>query len=89
MNQIDPNNAIKDVIMSDGASNVQLGGELLKIHNPDLTDMHGFEHTVSILFSDLKNINLEKTILDHKAIYHIFGSVIFHNPHYIFKLKFY
>ena len=32
-----------------GASNVQLGGKLLKVHYPKLTVMRGVEHTVNIL----------------------------------------
>ena len=33
--------------MFDGASNVQLGSELLKIHYPKIVVMYGAEHTVS------------------------------------------
>ena len=33
--------------MFDGTSNVQLGGELLKIHYPKTSVMRGVEHTVS------------------------------------------
>ena len=47
---IDPHKSIIDVIVFDGASNVQLAGELLKIQYPNITVMRGVEHTVSIYF---------------------------------------
>ena len=47
MKEIDPGKKLIDIIMFDGASNVQLGGKLLKVHYPKLTVMRGVEHTVS------------------------------------------
>ena len=46
MREIDPGKNLTYVIMFDGASNVQLGGKLLKVHYPKLTVMRGVEHTV-------------------------------------------
>ena len=43
---------ITDVVMFDGDSNVQLGGELMKFHYPKLTVMHGVEH-IFIYFSTM------------------------------------
>ena len=40
--RIDPHKSIIDVIMFDGASNVHLAGESLKIHYPKITVMSGF-----------------------------------------------
>ena len=48
MKEIDPRKLLTDVIMFDGASNVQLGGKLLKVNYPKLTVMRGVEHTVSL-----------------------------------------
>ena len=45
---IDPRKNLTDVIMFDGASNVQLGGRLLEVYDPKLTGMRGVEHTVSL-----------------------------------------
>ena len=45
---IDPRKHLTDVIMFDGASNVQLGGKRLKVHYQKLTVMRGVEHTVSL-----------------------------------------
>ena len=46
MKEIDPGKNLTDVIMFDGASNVQLGKKKLKLHYPKLTVMRGIEHTV-------------------------------------------
>ena len=74
--------------MFDGASNVQLDGELLKIHYPKVSVMRGVEHTVSLFFNDVSKIPVvNQMVTSHKAIYNLFGSVIYHKPHYIFKSK--
>ena len=76
--------------MFDGASNVQLAGELLKIHYPKITVMRGVEHTVSLFFNDVSKIPVvNQMITAHKAIYNLFGSGIYHKPHSIFKSKSY
>ena len=41
LKSIDPKNNLTDVIMFDGASNVQLGGKRSKVHYPNLTVMFG------------------------------------------------
>ena len=46
--RIYPHKSIIDVIMFDGASNVQLAGELLQIRYPKITVMRGVEYTVSL-----------------------------------------
>ena len=56
MREIDPGKKITNVIMFDGASNVQLGGKRLKLHYPELTAMRGVEHTVSLFFNDVSKI---------------------------------
>ena len=74
--------------MFDGASNVQISGELLKIHHPNISVMHGVEHTVSLFFNDVSKIPVvNQMITDHKAKYNLFGSDIYNKPHSIFKLK--
>ena len=74
--------------MFDGASNVQLGGKLLKVHYPNLTVMCGVEHTVSLFFNDVSKITIVNQMISaHKMIYNIFGSGIYHKPHSIFKSK--
>ena len=56
MKEIDPGKYLTDVIMFDGAYNVQIGGKRLKVHYPMLTVMIGAEHTVSLFFNDVSNI---------------------------------
>ena len=89
MKEIDPRNILTDVIMFDGAFNVQLGGKLLKVHYLKLTVMCGVEHTVSLFFNDVSKIPIvNQMISNHKMIYNIFGSGIYHKPHSIFKSKY-
>ena len=76
--------------MFDGASNIQLGGELLKINYPKLTVMHRVENTVSLFFNNFSKIPiLNQIITSHKAMYDLFGSVIYQKPHYILKPEYY
>ena len=59
--------------MFDGASNVQLGGKLLKVHYPKLTVMRGVEHTVLLFFNDVSQITIvNKMLSSHKMIYNIY-----------------
>ena len=72
--------------MFDGASNVQLAGELLKTHYPKISVMRGVEHTLYLFFNDVSKIPVvNQMITAHKAIYNLFGSGIYHKPHSIFK----
>ena len=87
MGKIDPHKSITDVVMFDGASNVQLAGELLKIHHPKGSVMHGVEHTVSLFLNDFsKTPVVNNMITANKAIYNLFGSGIYHNSFY-FQIK--
>ena len=87
---IDPHKSSTDVVMFDGASNVQLAGELSKIHYPKITVMHGFEHTVSLFLNDVYKIPfVNQRITAHKEIHNLFGSSIYHKTSYIFKSKSY
>ena len=52
--------------------------------------MRGFEHTVFLFFNDVSKIPVvNNTITYHEIIYNLFGSGIYHKPHYIFKSKSY
>ena len=46
MKEIYPAKTLSDIVMFDGAPNVQLSGRLLKVHYQKLTVMRGFEHKV-------------------------------------------
>ena len=72
--------------MFDEASNIQLAGELLKIHYPNVVVMRWVEHTVSLFFNDVSKIPVvNHMITAHKAIYNLFGYGIYHKPHTKFK----
>ena len=89
MREIDPGKKLTDIVMFDGASNVQLGGKLLKMHYPKLTVMRGVEHTVLLFFNDVSKIPIVNQIISaHKMIYNIFGYGIYHKPRSIFKPKY-
>ena len=76
--------------MFDGASNIHLAGELLKIHYQKISVMRASEHTVSLFFSDVSKILvLNQIITDREIIYNIFGSDIYHKPYSLFKSKSY
>ena len=56
MEEIDPTKKLSDIVMFNGASNVQLSVIILKVHCPQLKVMHGVEHTVSLFFNDVSKI---------------------------------
>ena len=88
MREIDPGKKLTYIVTFDGASNVQLGGKLLKVHYPKLTFMRGVEHTVSLFFNYVPKIPIVNQMISaHKMIYNIFSSGIYHKPHSIFKSK--
>ena len=47
MKKIDPEKNLSDIVIFDGASNIKLGGKLLKQHDHKLIVMRGVEHTLS------------------------------------------
>ena len=72
--------------MFDGALNVHLGGEHLKVHYPNISVMCGVEHNTYLFFDDVTKIPVVNHMITyHEAIYNLFGSVIYHKPYYIFK----
>ena len=67
MKEIDPGKNLTDVIMFDGASNVQLGGKSLKVHYPKLPFMRGVEHTVLLFFNYVSKIPIVNQMISaHK-----------------------
>ena len=89
MKEIDPAKILSDIVMFDGASNVQLAGRLLKVFYTKLAVMGGVEHTVSLFFNRVSKITIiNKIISSHKMIYNYFGSGIYYKPHSILKSKY-
>ena len=76
---IDSTNKIIDIGIFSLELDVQLGGSTLKINCPKLMTMYGFEHYVSLSFSEVsKTPRSNQTITPHKTIYNIFDSGIYH-----------
>ena len=56
------------------------------MYDPKLTVMCGVEQTVSLFFNHVSKITIvHQMIYYHKMIYNIFGSVIYHKHHSIFR----
>ena len=69
MINIYPNKSMTDVVMLYGASNVQLGGDLMNNNYPNLNLMCGVEHTLSLFFNDISKLPIvNQMIIYHKAI---------------------
>ena len=44
------------MLFFDGATNVQKAGEILSITNPGASCLHGGEHVLALVFSDLSKL---------------------------------
>jgi hypothetical protein len=75
-----------DLVLFDGASNVQNAGKLASITYPRITVVHGAEHVVSLFFEDMFTKMPVFQCLSQflKWCRNIFGST-HHGPHAIFK----
>ena len=60
MRKLDPSQKWTDLFFFDGARNMQLGGEVIKVEYPRVTCLHGCEHGVALAFSDWAKIPLIK-----------------------------
>lgn len=75
-----------DVLYFDGASNVQLAGNLIGVKYPCVITLHGAEHVIALFFSDVfrfPEVNALYQIA--KRTYKIFGSGAQHQPYAIFQ----
>lgn len=75
-----------DLVIFDGASNVQKAGALLEAKFPHLSVIHGAEHVISLFYSDvfrLPQFELLKKL--NRLIYSYFGSGSMHSPYAIFS----
>ena len=88
----DPNNqktdhqGVVDLLLFDGASNVQNTAKIVSITYPRITVVHGAEHVVSLFFKDIftKMPVFQCLSQFSKQCRNIFGSTR-HCPHAIFK----
>ncbi len=77
---------VVDLVLFDGASNVQSAAKLVFITYPRITVVHGAEHVVSLFFKDIFTKMLVFQCLSQflKRCRNIFGSTC-HGPHAILK----
>lgn len=75
-----------DLVIFDGASNVQKAGQLLAAKFPHISVIHGAEHVISLFYRDVFNLR-EFEILKrlNRLIYRYFGSGAMHSPYAIFS----
>jgi len=77
---------VVDLVLFDGASNVQLAGNILNAHFPRISVVHGAEHAMSLFFNDLFKIpELQVFIKISRLVYKFFGSGSMHAPYAIFS----
>lgn len=75
-----------DLVIFDGASNVQKAGRLLEAKYPHLSVVHGAEHVIALFYSDIFNLrefHLLKRL--NRCIYSNFGNGAKHSPYAIFS----
>jgi len=75
-----------DVIIFDGATNVQNAGRLMEARYPHISVLHGAEHVVSLFFHDVFNLPtfaLLKRL--NRLIYKYFGNGSMQGPYAIFS----
>ena len=77
---------VVDLLLFDGASNVQKAAKLVSVEYPRITVIHGAEHVVSLFFKDVfTKVEAFKSLsLFSKRCRNVFGSTR-HGPHAIFK----
>jgi len=77
---------VVDLALFDGASNVQLAGQILSAHYPRISVVHGAEHVMSLFFNDLFKIpELQVFVKISRFVYKFFGSGSMHAPYAIFS----
>ena len=84
--QFSNHTGVVDLLLFDGASNVQKAAQLVSVAYPRITVIHGAEHVVSLFFKDVfTKVQAFKKLSDFsKRCRNIFGST-HHGPHAIFK----
>ena len=56
MDEVDVSRKLFDVVFFDGGSNFQKAGELLTIHYPRLSVIHGADHATALFFTDVSKL---------------------------------
>ena len=83
--KLDPHKTCTDLIIFDGASNVQKGGRILAAYDPRITVIHGACHVTSLFAKDVTETREVSFLCKiHKQFRNYFGSTR-HSPHAMFR----
>jgi hypothetical protein len=75
-----------DLIIFDGASNVQKAGALIEAQFPHISVLHGAEHVISLFYQDVFKLRQFETLKNiNRLVYRYFGSGAMHSPYAIFS----
>jgi hypothetical protein len=75
IDRLDPKKNLVDMVIFDGASNMQKAGEALTATFPLITCIHGSEHVISLFFSDVSKTRFGGAYVKiYKQIYKWFGG---------------
>jgi hypothetical protein len=84
--KLDPGRTRVDCVFFDGASNVQLAGQLLATKYPRIHVQTCAAHSVSLFFSDIckKLWQMRLLLVNYRRLYRLFGSGSMHIPYALF-----
>jgi hypothetical protein len=75
MKKLDQKKEVVDMVIFDGAANVQKAGKILEVDYPLVTCVHGVEHVVSLFFSDVAKTATGRMLVKfYSLLYHWFGG---------------
>lgn len=75
-----------DLVIFDGASNVQKAGSLLEARFPHISVIHGAEHVISLFYHDVFSLReFEMLKRMNRLIYKYFGNGSHHSPFALFS----
>ena len=81
LERLDPDKRLVDLLIYDGAKNVQKSGHITEGDYPRVTTIHGVEHVIALFFSDVADIPEMKALIGfHRVAYSYFGGAM-HAPH--------
>ena len=86
LKELDPLGKNSDLVLFDGASNVQKAGEIIGARHPRVSCLHAAEHVVSLVFSDIAKLWQVNVLVGiYRKAFAVFGSGSMHGPYAIFQ----
>ena len=71
LKELDPTKTLVDLLFFDGASNMQIGGEVIAAIYPRITCLHVVEHSIALVFIDWANIDIFKVSTIYVVIFYL------------------